>query len=420
MTNEGKWLYIEPYVHFTERDGHVLFYNTLSRKFIEYTNIGVLTELTQILLKEENGYVIPLSKSTLQNQVVKKFISKIEILHMGGLLPMMSERGKPVNLLPIPTFRKSLSRYDDPKAPQKIDAKDYLHELFIHLNAGDSPLTRAFPQGFNQFTFPCSSEVYGKEMDFQLLDKLMMEVSQLYPLSINILGIDPFGFTRWEELQKKLSNSALTLTLHLTPEQAVNTFTNKDLARFSLSIMVAVPITPSDETALEKLEKTKPASKKIDYNFIISGLDTLVQALELAEKYQLTSWFLKPYLSEGNFPFFEENVFITKEAITGSKPNQKQIFSRITFNENDFGKFTMMPDGTIFANINDPSMGNFRDSGITSLISAELQHGKSWRRSRQTVDPCSHCVYHFLCPPISSYEILTGRFNFCHIYKGER
>ncbi len=68
MINDGdKWLYIEPFVHFTEKDGHVLFYNTLNRRFLEFTDNEEIGELTRTLLHDENGYVIHLSGEKIKN-----------------------------------------------------------------------------------------------------------------------------------------------------------------------------------------------------------------------------------------------------------------------------------------------------------------------------------------------------------------
>lgn len=420
INNDDKWLYIEPFVHFTEEDGHVLFYNTLSRKFLEYTDNDEVAELTRLLLQNENGYVITLSGSTTNKPSVRTFISKIERLHMGGLLPINENGNKPKNLLPIPAFRKSLSRYEDYQTPQKIDPNDYLHAVYIHLNAGPSSLTQAFPQGYYQFPFPCSSEQFGREMDSALIEKLLMDVSNVSPLAINILGCDPTAFSGWDALIDRLSKTTFKIILHFTPRQALSAHLPKRWANATLSLFVTFPLDDIDSEAIEIIERNSLKTKKPEYNFIIRGSEDLEQAFKTVAQHNLTNWFLKPYLHKDNFSFFRENVFITKEDITGSKPDQKQIFSRTTFNENDFGKITMMPDGTIFANANDPSPGNYREMGIISIIEAEIHHGQSWRRTRQKVKPCKKCVYNFLCPPVSNYEITSGRYNFCHIYKEER
>jgi pseudo-rSAM protein len=418
MVNDGdKWLYIEPFVHFTEKDGHVLFYNALNRRFLEFTDNEEIGELTRSLLHDENGYVIPLSGEKIKKPSIGTFISKIERLHMGGLLPFTENGNKPVNILPVPAFRKSLSRYEDYQTPQKIDPKDYLHAVYIHVNSGPTPLTQAFPLGFNQFPFPCNSERFGREMDSALIDKLLRDVSNVAPLAINILGCDPPAYSDWDAMIDRLSKSAFKIILHLTPGQALGARIPKRWTNVTSAIFVTFPLDGIDLESIEIIERNSLKTKKTEYNFIIRGSEDLEQAFSTVARHNLTNWFLKPYLNEDNFSFFRENVFITKEDITGSKPDQKQIFSRTTFNENDFGKFTMMPDGTIFANVNDPSPGNYREMGIISMIESEIHHGQSWRRTRQKVEPCKKCVYNFLCPPVSNYEITAGRYNFCHIHK---
>jgi len=66
--------------------------------------------------------------------------------------------------------------------------------------------------------------------------------------------------------------------------------------------------------------------------------------------------------------------------------------------------------------MNDAMIGNAAKHTLADLVSEELENGISWKRTRKGVSPCSGCIYQFLCPPISSYEIFMQRFNFCDVY----
>jgi pseudo-rSAM protein len=54
------------------------------------------------------------------------------------------------------------------------------------------------------------------------------------------------------------------------------------------------------------------------------------------------------------------------------------------------------------------------DDDIRNLIYRELMEGKSWLRIRNQA-PCTECLYQWLCPSPSNYEIVTGKPNLCHI-----
>jgi len=61
-------------------------------------------------------------------------------------------------------------------------------------------------------------------------------------------------------------------------------------------------------------------------------------------------------------------------------------------------------------------IGNAATHSLVDMVSEELENGISWNRTRKSVAPCRGCIYQFLCPPVSSYEIFMQRFNFCDVY----
>ena len=79
----------------------------------------------------------------------------------------------------------------------------------------------------------------------------------------------------------------------------------------------------------------------------------------------------------------------------------------------NFGKLTVMPDGTVYANVNASPLGTIDDS-LYSLVYKEFMEGKSWFKVRDEA-PCIDCVYQWLCPSPSNYEKVVGRPNLCHI-----
>jgi pseudo-rSAM protein len=67
-------------------------------------------------------------------------------------------------------------------------------------------------------------------------------------------------------------------------------------------------------------------------------------------------------------------------------------------------------------NITKTSGGNyyFYSEKNNIILFIEVEEGKSWLRIRNQA-PCSTCIYQWLCPPPSDYEIVIGRPNLCHI-----
>ena len=85
-----------------------------------------------------------------------------------------------------------------------------------------------------------------------------------------------------------------------------------------------------------------------------------------------------------------------------------------TMNLYDFGKITILPNGDVYANLNHPSLGNIHVNNIQEILHKEVEEGKSWFRVRNQA-PCTDCVYQWICPSPSNYEIAIGRSNLCHV-----
>jgi len=92
----------------------------------------------------------------------------------------------------------------------------------------------------------------------------------------------------------------------------------------------------------------------------------------------------------------------------------KDFFARQAMNLYDFGKITILPNGDVYANLNHPSLGNIHVNNIQEILHKEVEEGKSWFRVRNQA-PCTDCVYQWICPSPSNYEIAIGRSNLCHV-----
>lgn len=84
----------------------------------------------------------------------------------------------------------------------------------------------------------------------------------------------------------------------------------------------------------------------------------------------------------------------------------------------DFGKINIMSNGDVYANINNPRLGNIYENNIYDIVQYEINTGKSWFRVRNQV-PCTDCIYQWLCPSPSDYEIVLERPNLCNVINND-
>lgn len=150
----------------------------------------------------------------------------------------------------------------------------------------------------------------------------------------------------------------------------------------------------------------------ICYTFFCKNEDEYGEAVELIDKYNLKSEIIPLYVT-GSVDFFENYVYATEEEILNSNLSRREVFAHQGLNTNSFGKLYIMPNGQIYANCNNPTIGAINDLPY-EVVYRELINGCSWLSIRNEA-PCSDCIYQWLCPSPSNYEKVIGRPNLCHI-----
>ena len=154
----------------------------------------------------------------------------------------------------------------------------------------------------------------------------------------------------------------------------------------------------------------------IEWSFIISSESTLEKTILSIDKYDLDADLL-PFYNGENIAFFKKNVYTNIEDLNTNIVNKQQIFSRQVINENMFGKLTLLPNGDLYANVNKACLGNVLHKSLNEIIYKEKNMKDAWFMTRSQT-PCKQCVYCLLCPSVSNYELVLGKFDLCSIREG--
>lgn len=149
----------------------------------------------------------------------------------------------------------------------------------------------------------------------------------------------------------------------------------------------------------------------IGFSFPISSEQEYEEALQIVENHNIESFTIIPVFNGKNLDFFEKYVFTSQEEIAIPNFCKREIFANQVINSNFFGELTITPDGKVYANINNPSLGTMQDA-LYDLVFNEMDSGRSWRMIRNQ-GPCPDCLYQWLCPSPSNYEIVMKRPNLC-------
>jgi len=152
------------------------------------------------------------------------------------------------------------------------------------------------------------------------------------------------------------------------------------------------------------------------YHFFITGIKDYEYAEELISRHKLIHYGVHPVYTQKNLDFFEECVYVNREEIFQTKHSFRQIFARQKLNTRFFGSLTIFPDGGVFANVNNPALGNIETNSILDIIDKEMFENTAWRKIRDGA-PCDCCLYQYLCPSPSNYELVINKPDLCHINK---
>ena len=389
------WLILYPDTFLWVKQDRGCIYNAKNYKKIYFENKRELSNLTKSLLDIDQLYRIDLSKELLQKPQIKKWVDEIISSESGQLVLDDGINKRPVSMKPELKVQDDVKYYEW-EHKRGIDGHiiDNLHKIIIHINGSyygniaytkqtiyhpvqtSSVLHHGIISSFVKNARSCS---YLREM------ALVGDIAS-YPNFKGLLSdILDFGFRRISVYC--LDNDFLKYIE-----------TNQDWENKAISYTVLV----SDYSVIKKLMKVIKQLPPVSFIFLIRSEEEYENANSCIEKNELSKVEIVPIYTEENLSFFENNLYIDSESISGIQ-QKLNIFS--------FGNLIVLPDGKIYANLNDPSIGTVNDTPH-SVVYHELTEGKSWLKIRNQ-EPCSDCVYQWLCPSPSNYEAVIGKPNLC-------
>ena len=374
------WFTIEPYVFAGITKQCVLLYNTLDGATIESDKREVI-ELLQETLQVENCGVVLLTHERYQQKDVNDFINELREKYMGDVIDVALSNGKPVQLLPYFNFPDKLELYKKHNFSPLKNVLENLSEISIHVDATTN-------------------------------------VAKLIPFLQSIPGSPTFNIVGNIGEVPNYSEILSFFDQHLAPKNIIisykhlialqSTFENNFTYRISIDFPIDLQLWNHSRKIL--LNQTLPFETVFD----VTSDEDCQQTEQLIEQFRIEKYRINPVYTGDNIQFFEENVFLTKEDILSTSMTIKDFFSRQAMNLYDFGKINILPTGDAYANLNHPTLGNIYADNMYEIVQKEIDEGQSWFRIRNQA-PCTGCVYQWLCPPPSNYEIAIGRPNLCHV-----
>ena len=374
------WFTIEPYVFIGISNKGVLLYNTLDGVILESDKNEVIV-LMRETLQEENCGVVLLTNDRYKQININDFINELREKFMGDIIDVDLSKGKPVQILPYYNFSNKYEIYKRHNFPPFKNVLENLSEISIHIDSTTN-VTKLilFLQSISgNPTF----NIIGNIGDVTNYNEILSYFDQL-PSPKNMLC----SYKNVITLQPAFENN---FTYRISVHFPI------DMQHWHISRSIL-------------LNQTIP----IEYVFDVSSEVDCQQVEQLVKQFRIEKYRINPIYTRDNIQFFEANIFLTKEDILSTSMTIKDFFSRQAMNIYDFGKINIMPNGDAYANLYHPILGNIYTDSIYEIVDKEVAEGQSWFRIRNQA-PCTDCVYQWLCPPPSNYEIAIGRPNLCHV-----
>jgi pseudo-rSAM protein len=414
------WFILDNYVHVSLKGNSLMLYNPLTGKILEYAGSESIIKLVKRLQSPKNLLVIRLTETGLLNPGISQFVRDLRGHLMGDLVEASLAGGKPMQMMPMVKVHKDAEIIKtSPSRSVGEHMMHYLAEVSIYINNTCSLDCQICGSAYKQFLCCTRRGGKGKKETDMLTIKNLFRQLKASPLSrVNILGGDICKFSKLKELSAVLNGQSQSVKkvfyvhyLNLLHQEEKLEFFRGD--SFSLNTAVTFPVEKDRwKRVLEMLQANDIAAH---FLFIIRSERELAEAEELVSLFHLDIYSFHPFYHGRNLLFFRQNIFLDREDLQEARPTSAEILARQVVNPLHFGTLTVLSNGDVHANVNEPRLGTFKRESIYDMVYKEMVRGKSWRRIRKKIEPCKRCTFEAVCPPLSNYEYALGRNNLCHI-----
>jgi pseudo-rSAM protein len=399
--------YLYSHIYFSKVENKLLLYDTKTGKYIE-SNSFAHCELIEEIYEPANLGVIELMPEYLKDAETIKFIDDIINQNFGKIIPIEPNMPPLVNLLPILNLQDDVERLkNDPEHDIGEKALRYLNELNIYLTDLCN-LNCSFCDYYFKQIKSCHKENKNTHIQIDKIKDILdnLECSSLK--RINFLGGNLFLYTDLHELIELLKDYDFDFHYWIHIENLSNANLDFD---YNKDIIINFPI---HTTLVKQYIEDHKEDKKATYHFLIENESQYNDAESIIKLTDIDNYQITPVYTGSNISFFENNICLGKEDIFAAPIPHRIIFCNQKLNSNHFGKLSVLPDGSVKANMNTSILGNIYENSILEIISSELNINTAWRVIRNE-KPCNQCLYQYLCPPPSNYETVIGKPNLCQV-----
>ena len=411
MEGENRFWYgmkSDVYVHICK--DKALAYDTKQKKCRVSEDKHIIDLLRKTEEEESLGCV--LIDEVEQLPSVLKWIQLTCKENMAIRLPYYKEAEHPVILRPLLSLNKDVSKVKDEKFMPfywGANIKHLLNSLTIYVNANCKLNCKKCGSYCSQIPYCSNCEVKnGTSLSASQLNSLFSDLSTFPIRSINIFGGDVYDRVILEVLKNAVERYSLCFRIYIHYDAyQKNSFVDSQVVHL---LIPAGFNTECLRDVYKRLDKTT-----VVLHFVVEAEENLQTVDYFVRKNNVINYQIHPYYTGSNRVFFEENVYMSEEDLINAKLSMREIFRNQKLNANNFGALYIMPDGSITVRMDGPTLGHVGCDELIDVIYKELTTNTAWRKIREG-EPCSQCVFQYLCPPPSNYESVIEKNNLCYVH----
>lgn len=341
----------------------------------------------------DNLYCISLNESQFQYLPLKELIYKLRDNGFGKLVKQNNSQRSPIQLPPILNLQSEVNRLNEQKLTDLTVGEHVLNNL-------------------SEIHIVLSYEVTNDFVDS--LIAMLDSISRTFTGRIILSGYIPQlnGFKRlWNHFEKLQVTKTFIILLKNISKGLLENLNQLQISNIKIIILASSPWDSWDFSEFKDI--ILPFCTNAEWEFQVTSEKEYYRAEEIISYLKIDAAKINPYYDGKNIMFFKKHIYLEEGDIEDFQVSKKDIFAHQVLNTFDFGKFTILPNGKIYANPYFPALGTIQDD-IRELVYIEMNKGTSWRRIRE-MEPCCDCIYQWLCPSPSNYEIEIGKPNLCHV-----
>lgn len=368
----------------------------------------VITQLMNV----DQLYSVKIKVNDLEEEILFHFIKAIQSLGYGDIIDGDSE--KPIIFPPLLNLQQSIERLRKHDVPFGWNILSYLHEALFYINGVCSLDCTDCQDTMRQCAYCTKSNDI---LNFDALKNFLFSISHS-KASIVLLGGNVFLYPELDALMSLLDEMDNPYTLVSDWRNIPTSDVLTQLSSYkSLHLRILHKGAYDRERVWKVAKEIEACHLDQSWEFLVSSEEEYEEASLLEERLgDFAKVWIKPFYNGQNEAFFESYVYTDQDELKSIALTRQNIFALQALNTNDFGKITIMSDGSVYANVNEKPLGTIQDP-IKDLLCKELESKNTWRRTRYDLEPCSHCRFKLICPSPSNYERVIGKNNLCHILK---